>query len=305
MKCLRMDDVSVNFGALQALESVSLTVGGGEALLLAGPNGSGKSTLIRVLLGLVRPSAGAVLVDGQPRSVDNAFKRGLGYLPEAVAFAENLTGFQVMRFFARARGVDRDRAREVLRRVGLEEAAGRAVRGYSRGMRQRLGLGVAIVGQPEILVLDEPTGGLDQEGLTVLWEVLEEWRKQARCVIVASHDLSLMERRVDCVCLLKSGKVLACDTPTRLRERAAVPVTVHLKPSPGATLEQISDCVGEGRRGHVVKVEKDAVKVQIEPDGLLSFLELWGKGPGLLAAIRVEEPGLDAIYDRLLEEAAQ
>lgn len=305
MKSLSMDDVSVKFGALRALQGVSLKVGGGETLLLAGPNGSGKSTLIRVLLGLVRPSTGSVLVDGRPRPVDNTFKQRLGYLPEAVAFAENLTGFQVMRFFARARGVGKDRARDVLKRVGLEGAAGRAVRGYSRGMRQRLGLGVAIVGAPELLVLDEPTGGLDQEGITVLWGVLEEWREKARCVIVASHDLSLLERRVDSVCLLKAGQVLACDSPTRLRERAAVPVTVHLAPSREATLAEIADRVKKGGRGHVVTVEKDSVKAQIEPEGLLSFLDLWTECPGLLAAIRVEEPGLDAVYDRLLEEAAQ
>lgn len=305
MKSLRMDDVSVNFGALQALKSVSLLLEAGETLLLAGPNGSGKSTLIRVLLGLVRPSAGAVLVDGQPRSVDNTFKRRLGYLPEAVAFAENLTGFQVIRFFARARSVKLERAREVLKRVGLEKDAGRAVRGYSRGMRQRLGLGVAILGVPELLVLDEPTGGLDQEGLTVLWGVLEEWRQQARCVIVASHDLALMERRVDSVCLLKSGQVLVCDTPTRLRERAAVPVTVHLKPSADTSSVEICNRVGDGGHGRVVGTEKGSIRVQVEPGDLLPFLDLWGRNPALLAAIRVEEPGLDAVYDHLLEVAAQ
>ncbi len=305
MKSLQMDGVSVRFGAVQALENVSLSSDAGQALLLAGPNGAGKSTLIRVLLGLVKPSSGSLLVDGKAQPVDNAFKMRLGYLPEAVAFAENLTGYQVMRFFGTVRGVARERVKEVLARVGLEKASGRAVRGYSRGMRQRLGLGVAIVGSPELLILDEPTGGLDQEGLSVLWDVLEEWRSRERCVVVASHDLSLMERRVDHLCLLRSGKVLACDTPTRLRERASMPVTVHLQASAQGNSEDFARCLERGGVGQIVHNDGRLVKVQVGPEELLRFLDLKRDCPELFGSVRVEEPGLDLVYEQLLAEAAQ
>src|SRR5690606_20909685 len=130
-------------------------------------------------------------------AVPNALRERLGYLPEAPALSENLTGRQVMRFFASARGVSSRRVEEVLERVGLAQAAGRSVGGYSRGMRQRLGLGVAILAEPDLLVLDEPTGGLDQQGLTLLWSVLAEWRERGRTVLVTTHDLALIERRAD------------------------------------------------------------------------------------------------------------
>ena len=163
--------------------------------------------MMRVLLGLVRPQGGSVTADGRATRVDNRFKAALSYLPEAVAFHENLTGLDVVRFFARARGVSAKRAEQALERVGLAHARRRAVRGYSRGMRQRLGLAAAILPESPLLILDEPTGGLDQEGLSVLWSVLEEWRAAGRMVLLSAHDLALLERRVDRMCVVRSGRV--------------------------------------------------------------------------------------------------
>lgn len=303
MKQLALEKTSVRFGKLPALVEVDLEIRAGEALVLAGPNGAGKSTLIRVLLGLVRPDAGQLVVDGRACKVDNALKQRIGYLPEAVAFAENLTGKQVMRFFASARGVSRKRAAEVLERVGLASAAGRAVRGYSRGMRQRLGLAVAILSTPELLILDEPTGGLDQEGLSVLWSIVAEWRQADRMVLMATHELALVERRVDRICLLRAGAVRVVDTPRRLREIAALPVRVSFTlGADEAQADALFQRVREADGAFGVERRDGTLGVEVSPRELLGLLDLRSAFPDAVAAIRVEEPGLDLIYEHMLQE---
>lgn len=301
MKSVALSRVSVSFGKLDALTDVSVSVGEGQAVMLVGPNGAGKSTLVRVLLGLVRPERGVLTVDGAARSVDNRFKQQLGYLPEAVAFAENLTGRQVAGFFARARGVPTKRVDLTLERVGLTHAARRAVRGYSRGMRQRLGLGIAILAEPDLLILDEPTGGLDQEGLTVLWSILAEWRSAGRLLLVATHDIALMERRIDRVCVLSGGRVVADDSAVRLRERAGLPVAVVF-----ATATETEACAlaeSLAPRAATVSAEGTTVHVTVAPPGLLPLLEL-GASNSTVRTVRVIEPGLDDVYERLLGRVA-
>jgi Cu-processing system ATP-binding protein len=241
---LVIDRIAVRFGGVRALGGVSLELSPGEITVIAGPNGSGKSTLMSVILGLIRPDDGQLTADGRlvcsPRQLSSPwFRERLGYLPEAVAFAETLTGRQILRFFAMARGIPRRRIEEVLERVGLANAASRVVGGYSRGMRQRLGLGCAILHAPEVLVLDEPTGGLDQQGLTVLWEVLREWREAGRVVLMSSHELALIERRVDRVVVLVDGRLAAAGTPEELRERSALPAVARIGPGLDEIYEEL------------------------------------------------------------------
>jgi Cu-processing system ATP-binding protein len=302
VKSVVLEEVSVSFGKLRALIDVSMRANAGEVLMLAGPNGAGKSTLMRVLLGLVRPGSGALIVDNQPTEVNRRFKARLGYLPEAVAFSENLSGRQVLRFFAQARGVDRKRVDGVLERVGLTQAARRRVRGYSRGMRQRLGIAVAILTDPSLLVLDEPTGGLDQEGLDVLWSVLSEWREKERIVIMATHDLTLVERRVDCVCVLDAGRRVAFDSPSGLRRAVNLPLTV--------TFDVVAERVDEVRErierwGQAeVDDERGIVRVSVGTEDLLDLMDLRANLPGAVRSLRVEEPGMDEVYEALLERGA-
>lgn len=306
MKRIALERISVRFGRLRALDDVGIELAAGECLALAGPNGSGKSTLIRVLLGLVRPAAGRLLVDGAVRRVDNAVKRDVGYLPESVAFSGNLSGLQVMRFFARARGVPRARAKEVLERVGLAEASRRAVRGYSRGMRQRLGLGVAILAEPQLLILDEPTGGLDQQGLAVLRDVLSEWRERGRMVLAATHDLALMEPRLDRICLLQGGRVIADAPPAELRARAALPVRVSftLGETEPAVVEGFVERIGRWGRCASLERRNGALYATVAPADLLDLVELQRDHALALRALRVEEPNMDAVYDELVSSGA-
>lgn len=300
MKRLELHDISVRFGRLAALERLDLALEAGKVMLLAGPNGAGKSTLIRVLLGLVTPARGGLRVDGRETRVERSFKTQIGYLPESVAFADALTGREVLGFFADARGVPRAQIAVALERVGLTDAADRAVRGYSRGMRQRLGLAVAILHAPALLVLDEPTGGLDQDGLSILWSILEEWRSARRLVLMASHEIALLETRVDEVCLLSGGRAVALGTPHDLRGRVPLPLRVRLALEPTASAPLLSRLERDWKDA-LRAVRDDEVEVVVPRASLLSLLELHRDHPGAIRDLRVVEPPFDEVYRSLLE----
>jgi len=241
---LRIEGVVVSFGAVRALRGVDLALRAGEVSVLVGPNGAGKSTLMSVLLGLVRPDAGRVVADAQVIADPSSaailpFRERLGYMAESAAFSENLTGRQVLRFFAHARAVPTSRVDTVLERIGLSHAASRSVGGYSRGMRQRLGLGVAILHEPDLLILDEPTGGLDQPGLALLWEVLAEWRAKGKVVLLSTHELALIERRADRLFVLADGKLLASGTPSELRATSTLERTLREGPGLDEIYEEL------------------------------------------------------------------
>jgi len=304
MRGLQARAVSVRFGAVQALDDVTLQIEPGHAMMLVGPNGAGKSSFIKVLLGLVRPDFAMFELDGERVEIDKAWKERIGYLPEAVAFSDNLSGLQLLRFFGRARGVPRGRVEEVLARVGLERAGRRAIRGYSRGMRQRLGLGVAILSEPELLVLDEPTAGLDQEGLAVLWSLIAEWREAGRMVLASTHDLALMERRMDEICVLRDGRVLAHGTSEDLRRGAKLPHRIWLEvgEAPEAQVELLCEAMRKWGRGRIER-SGDRVVAEVSPDDVLSLVEIQSGFPGVVRGLRVEEPTLDVIYDKLVGAA--
>ena len=151
------------YGGLTALTATSLALAAGEVLALVGHNGAGKTTLMKLILGLIRPSAGTVRVFGaDPAGREGAAARArIGFLPESVSFAGAMTGCEILRFYLALRGEAATAAGQLLERVGLAQAAGRRISTYSKGMRQRLGLAQALIGRPAVLLLDEPTTGLD------------------------------------------------------------------------------------------------------------------------------------------------
>jgi Cu-processing system ATP-binding protein len=186
--------------------------------------------------------------------------------------------------------------------VGLAQAAKRAVRGYSRGMRQRLGLGLAILSNPELLILDEPTGGLDQEGLHVLWSVIAEWRQAGRLVLIASHDLTLMEQRIDRLCLISAGVVRAFAAPAALRRDIDLPVRVSFSLESGAG-PALAERVGAWDGGATVALEGSELTVEVRAAELVALMDLRADFPGAVTSMRVEEPGLDVVYEELLAAA--
>ena len=220
---IQLEGIQKRFGVLEVIPSLDLTVRRQEWLGVFGHNGSGKTTLIRMLLGLSKPTAGRILLDG--REPDNeawrGFRRKLGFMPERITFYENLTGAETLGYFSRLRGVATEDLSPMLERVGLLAAAHRKVGEYSKGMRQRLNLAQALLGDPEVLVLDEPIEGLDPQGVRDFFRLLREGK--IGTVVLSSHRLVETCDEVDRVCVLDRGQVKAEGTVQELVEKLGTP----------------------------------------------------------------------------------
>jgi ABC-2 type transport system ATP-binding protein len=201
------------YGRRTAVDGVSFTVGRGEVLGLLGPNGAGKTSVIKMLLGLTRPDAGEVLLLGRPGSDPKARAR-VGYLPELFRYQQWLTPAEVLRLHVRLSGARIPEAdqRDSLALVGLADRAGDRIGGFSKGMQQRLGLAVALVARPELVVLDEPTSALDPLGRADVRDIVLSLRSRGVAVLLNSHLIGEVERVCDRVVVLAHGRVAAAGT---------------------------------------------------------------------------------------------
>jgi ABC-2 type transport system ATP-binding protein len=198
------------YGRIGALQDLTLRVARGECLGFLGPNGAGKSTAVKMLVGLVRPTGGTAEVLGKPVG-DRATRKRIGYLPELFRYPDWLAAREVLAFHARLLRLDGAKAAigAVLDEVGLRERAGDRVGTYSKGMQQRLGLAVALLGAPEIVFLDEPTSALDPVGRSDVRALIERLRARGTTVFLNSHLLGEVERVCDRVCVVDRGRVVA------------------------------------------------------------------------------------------------
>jgi len=219
---IRYEGFAKSYGRVVAVAGLDLELRAGETLGLIGPNGSGKSTTLKAAVGLVRPTRGRVLVDGLDAAQGPDARARLGYLPQRLSFPEGVTAREAMRFYARLRGTGPEEVESLLERVGLAGAAARATDGFSGGMRQRLGLAIALLGRPRALVLDEPSASLDPTGALLVRDLLREIGAEGTSVLLSSHDLGEVEALADRVAIFTSGRVIAVGTPAELEARAGV-----------------------------------------------------------------------------------
>jgi ABC-2 type transport system ATP-binding protein len=207
-----MTDIAVrgltkHFGGVQAVDSLTFDVPAGQVTGFLGPNGSGKTTTLRMILGLVRPTAGSALLDGRPYAQLSSPRRQVGAVLETTGFHPGRTARDHLRVAARSGGIPAGRVDDVLDQVELTAAADRRVRGFSLGMRQRLGLATALIGDPDLLILDEPGNGLDPAGMAWLRALLRQFAATGRGVLVSSHLLAEVAQTVDQVVILAAGRL--------------------------------------------------------------------------------------------------
>ena len=275
-----------------AVDGVSFTVSRGEVLGLLGPNGAGKTSVIKILLGLVRPDAGEVLLLGRPAGDPRARAR-VGYLPELFRYQPWLTAAEVLALHVRLAGatVPAPERRECLATVGLADRAGDRVGGFSKGMQQRLGLAVALVARPELVVLDEPTSALDPLGRADVRDLLLALRERGVAVLLNSHLIGEGERICDRVVILDKGRVAAAGTLPELLGRrelrlrldgvdaaaearlaaaghlthSGTAYTVELTADPSADTvpELVADLVGLGVRVHAVETTRISLEERL------------------------------------------
>jgi len=218
MPAVSVDGLTKQYGPVMALDRVSLTVEEGEVFGFLGPNGAGKSTFINVLLDFARPTAGSARIFGHDcQDAGVAARKRLGVLPEGYSVFDRLTGRQHIRYAIRSKDVEADPI-EILDRVGIRDAADRNASGYSKGMKQRLVLAMALVGEPDLLLLDEPTTGLDPNGAAEMRRILREERDRGATVFFSSHILEQVEAICDRVAILQAGELVAVDSIEGLRE---------------------------------------------------------------------------------------
>jgi ABC-2 type transport system ATP-binding protein len=227
-----------SFGPVQAVSDLSFTVEPGSVTGFLGPNGAGKTTTLRMLLGLEHPDAGTATFDGAPYTALSEPIRTVGAVLET-AFHPARSGRNHLRVYCRAAGLPLNRADEVLVQVGLAEAGARRAGGYSLGMRQRLALATALLGNPAVLVLDEPANGLDPEGIQWLRGFIRHLaHDEGRTVLVSSHLLSEVEQTVDRVVIIGAGRLVREGSMTELRSGADGAGTVLVRSPEAARLAE-------------------------------------------------------------------
>ncbi len=207
------------FGKVAALDGVTLTLAPGRVTALVGPNGAGKSTLIKCLLGLVRPDEGSVALDGTAIGAGWAYRRRLGYMPQAPRFPDNLTGREVAAMLRDLRGAGAELDEELLEWLGAAGALDRAVRGLSGGTRQKLNAAIAFLFRPALLILDEPTAGLDPVASGVLKDKIRRVRDAGATVLLSSHIIVELEELAEDLVFLVEGRVRYAGPLAGLKER--------------------------------------------------------------------------------------
>jgi ABC-2 type transport system ATP-binding protein len=281
------------YGRRAAVDGVSFTVGRGEVLGLLGPNGAGKTSVIKMLLGLVRPDAGEVMLLGRP-SRDPRSRAGVGYLPELFRYQPWLTAAEVLALHVRLAGVrvPAEEQRECLALVGLAERAGDRVGGFSKGMQQRLGLGVALVARPELVVLDEPTSALDPLGRVDVRDLVLSLKERGVAVLLNSHLIGEVERVCDRVVILDRGRVAAAGTLAELLGRRELRLRL------GAVSAEAETRLAA--TGAVTRADEEfTVALPAEDDGT-AVPDLVADLIGLGARVHAVEPVRISLEERLL-----
>jgi ABC-2 type transport system ATP-binding protein len=295
---VRVDHLSKRFGAVQAVDDLSFEVGPGRVTGFLGPNGAGKTTTLRMLLGLVRPTGGTATIDGHAYHSIHRPGRVVGAALEASSFHPGRSARDHLRVIAPQIGVDDRRCDEVLELVGLKDAANRRAGGFSLGMRQRLGLAATLLGDPRVLLLDEPANGLDPEGIAWLRQFLRFLAAEGRTVLVSSHVLSEVQQTVDDVIIIAKGRLVHASS---LAELAGLTERRVLVASPdGERLQRLAD---ERWPGKVERTDRpgSVVIADVEPAavGAAAF------AAGLeLHELARRDVGLEDIFLRLTGDPA-
>lgn len=282
--------VGKRYGTHQAVSDVSFALPQGCCLALLGHNGAGKTTLMKLMLGLTRATSGRIAVLGSdPAAAALDFRRQIGFLPENVAFHEELTGRDTLRFYARLKKEPVAACEPLLERVGLSHAAGRRVKTYSKGMRQRLGLAQALLGRPRLLLLDEPTTGLDPALRQEFFQIIQELKAGGCTVVLSSHILTELEARTDLVAIMKDGRLVAWGGLDELRAKAALPVRIRVATPGGAG--DVAERLGGAT---VTRVNHHAVELSCPlADKMTVLRDVVGLG---VSDVEIQLPSLDDVY---------
>ncbi len=294
MNAINMQGVGKRYGDHQVISELDLSIASGESLAIIGHNGAGKTTLMKLILGLARPSSGRIELWNQ--AVNGGSLQGrdsIGFLPEAVSFHGGLSGRDMLRFYARLKGETPGQCDELLELLGLSDAAGRAIRTYSKGMRQRLGLAQALLGKPRLLLLDEPTSGLDPFLRQHFYDIIAQRQAAGATILISSHALTEIEAQTNRIAIMKNGRIIIDGSLSQLRAAAALPVQIVLTAAPGqrdALFEKLA------RERGVNRVGSEQCELLCSDTDKVSLLHRISAPQYAIEDIQVNPPRLDDLY---------
>ncbi|HEY7595634.1 MAG TPA: ABC transporter ATP-binding protein [Actinophytocola sp.] len=260
--------LSKSFGTVKAVDNLTFSVPAGTITGFLGPNGAGKTTTLRCLLGLIGPTSGTATIGGRAYVDLPHPSSTVGAMLEASSFHPARSGRNHLRVYCTVNGFPNQRADEVLELVGLTKAARQKVRGYSMGMRQRLGLAAALLGDPRVLILDEPANGLDPEGIAWLRRFLRRMAEEGRTVLVSSHVLSEVEQTVDSVVIINRGTLVRQGSIAELAEHEGLTVLVR-----GPDLDRLASALPERATAQRQDATLRITGLSTEEVGHLAFTE--------------------------------
>ncbi len=299
---IKVRQVTKRYGDILAVDSANLSIQKGEIFSLIGHNGAGKSTLFKIMLGLLQPGSGEIGIQGKAVNGKQfrQVRRHIGYLPENVVFYDHLSGLETLRFLGSLKGADLGTCEALLDKAGLLKAAHRPVRGYSKGMRQRLGFAQALLGKPEILFLDEPTTGLDPAGIREFYQSLNELKQQGMTIILSSHNLAQIQEKVDRIALMKLGSILTVGTVQELREQLDLPLQFQVALHPSAenslrrALAEFPDCE--------THIDGNMVSISCSREQKMALLTTLATTEGI-EDIHIQEPSLEDLFLGYVDES--
>ncbi len=312
---IQLNGISKNYGEFTAVNNLNLSINKGEIFGLLGPNGAGKSTTILMLMGLTEPSNGQVNVCGI-NSTRNPIevKRKVGYLPEDVGFYDDLTGLDNLIYTARLNGFNYAEAKlnatRLLKRVGLEKAINKKTGNYSKGMRQRLGLADVLIKNPEVIILDEPTTGIDPKGVQELLSLIQELRDENNItVLFSSHNLHQVQQVCDRVGIFVEGKLLEVGTIEDLSKKLfthgmyliELGIDTSESNQKAPSLEGIQTLLSPIEGIQKVTEDKDHFLIECASDISSTIAKAVINANYSLNYVNKIEYGLDAIYNRYFE----
>jgi Cu-processing system ATP-binding protein len=300
---ISLDAVSKRYGTETVVSEVDFKIQSGECVVLVGHNGAGKTTLMKLMLGLTRPTFGRVKVLGRNPAAGAAVTQHqtLGYLPESVAFYEAMTGREVLAFYARLKGVANRHCEHLLDSVGLADAAKRRVGTYSKGMRQRLGLAQAMLGDPQLLFLDEPTTGLDPGLRHQFYELIDTLHKKGATSVISSHALNEVEARANRFIIMKSGVMIACGTLDELYRQAALPVRLEVSVAPGKAAS-VADRLGSNI--NIAEVGSKSLHLSCFNGDKMPLIRRISDLGDVVEDLQIMPPRLDEVYSHFMNGEA-
>ena len=296
---ISLQAVTKQYGNETVLQDINFNVKEGECIVLVGHNGAGKTTLMKLMLGLTRPSSGNVeVLKGNPALSTAVEQRlSLGYLPESVAFYDAMTGQEVLHFYADLKGSSKKECRDLLELVGLNEASKRKVGTYSKGMRQRLGLAQAMLGEPQLLFLDEPTTGLDPILRQHFYELIDELHKKGATSIISSHALSEVEARASRFVIMKKGIMVAYGTLDELYQTVNLPTRIQLKIQAGQ-VSVVAERLGSAI--NIQEVTEQSLTLSCYKEEKMPLIRHISNLGNVVQDLQIIPPRLDEIYNHFM-----